>query len=134
MGHSRDWSREGIGRRDRDAPWADAAQGLAELLQPRALIEGIRCLATKIPGHSQRCSGRHCARQELSSRESRVVCHCISSLCALECADWDALVPSRGRAVPPAVIVLNIRGKVARFRIGLKECIFPQLFTILPKD
>ncbi len=67
MGDPRDGSREGIGGRDRNPSWTDAAQGLAELLQPRALIEGKRCPDIEIPGYSQRCSGRYCARQKPSS-------------------------------------------------------------------
>ncbi len=42
VGDPRDGSWESIGRRDRDPPWADAAQGLDELPQPRALIKGKR--------------------------------------------------------------------------------------------
>lgn len=80
MGHARDGSRQAIGRRDRDPLWADAAQRLDELLQPRALIEGQRCSGIEIPGRSQRCSGRYRAHQELPSRDSCVVCPARSPL------------------------------------------------------
>ena len=50
MGDPRDGSREGIGRRDRYAPGADAAQRLDELLQPCALVEGNALLVSKYKG------------------------------------------------------------------------------------
>jgi len=69
-----DGSREGIGRCDRDPFWANAAQGLDELLQPRALIESQRCPEINIPGHRPQEGLVTHARSETHSTLSALHC------------------------------------------------------------